>query len=171
MYICHVYLYKSLRPGPGRSGAVSELSFQKHRVLPMFSRFLSHFAGHLALDKSSKTMRFIAFFAIFAFPRILMCSCSFFRKRCENIAFYRVFRAARLRFSVRFFVVFARSLCKKVLKTTRFRIFVSFPRPRHGPLVFSRPFRLAFLAFAETSQKQNVFARFFECGREPCGYF
>ena len=135
-----VYLYKSLRPGPRRSGAFSELSFQKHRVLPMFSRFFSASAGLLAFEKSSKTTRSIAFLALFAFLPIWTFSRSHFRTSCENHAFYRVFRAARPRFRVRFFFVFARSLCKNVFKTTRFRAFFAFPRPRHGPFVLLRPF-------------------------------
>ena len=136
----NIYLYKSLRPGRGRSRGFSELSFQKHRVLPMFSRFSGASARLLAFEKSSKTMRFIAFLALFASLRISTFSRSLFRKSCENHTFYRVFRAARPRFRVRFFAVFARSLCKKVFKTTRFRALFAFPRPRHGLLVLLRPF-------------------------------
>ena len=81
-----------------------------------------------------------AFFALFAFLRISTFSRSLFRKSCENHTFCRVFRAARPRSRVRFFAVFARSLCKKVFKTTRFRALFAFPRPRHGLLVLLRPF-------------------------------
>ena len=58
-----------------------------------------------------------------------------------------------------------------MLKTTRFRAFFAFPRPRHGPLVFRFRFNLLLFAFCKTLQKPSVFAPFFECGREPCGCF
>ena len=110
---------------------------------PCFTDVFAIFGGlrwALAPEKSSKTMRFIAFLALFASLRISTFSRSLFRESCENHAFSRVFRAARPRFRVRFFAVFARSLCKKVFKTTRFRALFAFPRPRHGLLVLLRPF-------------------------------
>ena len=101
------------------------------------------------------------------------------RTCCENNAFYSVFRAPRLLFRVCFFVVFACSLFKNVLKTSRFHAFFTFPRPRHRPFVFSRPLRLVFMGFFKTLQKHRVFTRFFNldanlvrffCGRfEPRG--
>ena len=116
-------------------------------------------------------MRVTAFFALFAFLRIPTFSRSHFRKSCENHAFYRVFRAARPRFRVRFFVVFARSLFKQVFKTMCFRAFFAFPRACHGPVVFRFRFNSLLFAFCKTLQKPHVFAPFFECGREPCGCF
>ena len=156
-----------MRPGPGASEAPGASIFQKHRVLPRFSRFLGHFASLLAHEKSSKTMRFTAFFALFASLRISTFSRPLFRKSCENHAFYRVFRATRLRSRVRFFVVSARSLFKKLLKTTRFHAFFASPRARHGPLVFRILFSSLFFAFCQTLQKPRVFARFLNFGREP----
>ena len=145
--------------------------FQKRRVLPRFSRFLGAFAGLLAHEKSSKTTRFTAFFALFGVFRISTFSRPLFRKSCENHAFYRVFRAARPRSRVRFFVVFACSLFKKLLKTTRFHAFFASLRARHGPSVFRIRFGSLFFAFCQTLQKPRVFARFLNFGREPCAFF
>ena len=137
--------------------------FQKHRVLPRFSRFFGAFAGRLAREKSSKTTRFIALFAFLAFFGNSTFSCSFFRKSCENHAFYRAFGAARLRFRVRFFVVFARSLFKKVVKTTRFPAFFAFPRP----LLFHIRFSSLSFAFFRDIAKTTRFRAFLEFGRQP----
>ena len=143
-----------MRPGRGRSGGVSGLSFQKHRVLPMFSRFFSASAGLLAFEKSSKTTRlsrFSRFSLPFEFRRFLV---RFFEKVAKTTRFTASFgprgRGSASVFSpflhARFVKkcskprVFSRSLCKKVFKTTRFRALFAFPRPRHGLLVLLRPF-------------------------------
>ena len=81
-------------------------------------------------------MRFAVFWSLLGFPKILMVSRALIRKCCENYAFHCVLRATRLRFRVCFFVVFACSLFKNVLKTSRFHAFFTFPRPRHRPLFF-----------------------------------
>ena len=157
----HTHLYKSLRPGRVRSQGVSDISFQKHRVLPMFSRFSGASAG-LSRPKSRRKpcvlSRFSRFSLPFEFRRFLV---RFLEKVAKTTRFAASF-GPRGRGPASVFSPFLHA--RFVKKCSKPRVFARFSRflGLATDLWFCCVrFTSVLFDFCKTLQKPIVFARFF----------
>ena len=123
--VLDIYTNLSVRVSEART-PFSAFRFQKHRVLPRFSRFSGHFAGLSAAPNAFETTRFHAFFAIFASSRNRRFSWRFFEKVAKTTCFH-AFLKARVGGSGLAFSSFSRDVssetCQKPRVFTRFSRF------------------------------------------------
>ena len=127
----YIYIYISIQIFASGSPPFARLFGALVSKTPCFTDVFAIFGslrGAFAPEKSSKTMRFIAFLELFASLRISTFSRSLFRRSCENHTFYRVFRAARPRFRVRFSPFVHARFVKKCSKPHVFRVSSGSPR-------------------------------------------